>query len=151
MMRPRTQARIFALQILFQADLTNDSINDIQERFWKSTKANEEIKTFANILVEGTLEHLTKINLAIRKAAAINWPVNRMPAVDRCLLRGATYEILYLADIPSAVSINEAIELSKKYSTEDSPKFINAVLDKIKDMASSMVDLEHLDTSRGEC
>ncbi len=150
MMRPRTQARIFALQILFQADLTNDPINDIQERFWKSTKANEEIKTFANLLVAGTLEHLTQINLAIRKAAAINWPVNRMPAVDRCLLRSATYEILYLADIPFAVSINETIELSKKYSTEDSPKFINAVLDKIKDMASSMVDLDHLATSRGE-
>ncbi len=147
MMRPRTQARKLALQILYQADLTNDPINDVQERFWKTTNANEEVKTFANLLVEGTLEHLTKINLAIHKAAAISWPVHRMPVVDRCLLRSATYEILYLADIPSAVSINESIELAKKYSTEDSPKFINAVLDKIKDMASSMVDLEHLHTS----
>lgn len=134
MMRPRTQARVFALQMLYQADRANDPIDVVQARFWKTTKAREEIKTFANLLVEGTLEHLTKIDPAIRSAATSNWPVHRMPVVDRCLLRSATYEILYLVDIPSAVSINEAIELSKKYSTEDSPKFINAVLDKIKDM-----------------
>lgn len=150
MMRPRTQARVFALQMLYQADRANDPIDIVQERFWKTTKAKEEIKTFANLLVEGTLEHLTNIDPAIHKAAAINWPVHRMPVVDRCLLRSATYEILYLVDIPSVVSINEAIELSKKYSTEDSPKFINAVLDKIKDMACSTVDLKHLHTSRGE-
>ena len=149
-MRPRTQARVFALQMLYQADMTSDPIDAVQERFWITKKASAEIKTFANLLVEGTLEYLTKIDLAIRKAAASNWPVRRMPVVDRCLLRSATYEILYLADIPSAVSINEAIELSKRYSTEDSPKFINAVLDKIKDMACNMVDLEDFNTSRGE-
>ena len=149
-MRPRTKARVFALQMLYQADMTSDPIGTVQERFWKSTTAKAEIKTFANLLVEGTLECLTKIDPAIRSAAAANWPVNRMPVVDRCLLRSATYEILYLVDIPSAVSINEAIELSKKYSTEDSPKFINAVLDKIKNMACNMVELEDLNTSRGE-
>ena len=150
MMRPRTQARVFALQMLYQADMTSDPIGTVQKRFWKTTKAKAEIKTFANLLVEGTLECLTKIDSAIRSAAAASWPVNRMPVVDRCLLRSATYEILYLADIPSAVSINEAIELSKKYSTEDSPKFINAVLDKIKNMACNMVELEDLNSSRGE-
>lgn len=150
MMRPRTQARVFALQMLYQADMTSDPIGTVQKRFWKTTKAKAEIKAFANLLVEGTLEYLTKIDSAIRSAAAASWPVNRMPVVDRCLLRSATYEILYLVDIPSAVSINEAIELSKKYSTEDSPKFINAVLDKIKNMACNMVELEDLNTSRGE-
>jgi len=149
-MRPRRQARIFALQMLYQADMTSDPIGAVQERFWKTTKAKAEIKTFANLLVEGTLKYLAKIDPAIRKAAASSWPVHRMPVVDRCLLRSATYEILFLVDIPATVSINEAIELSKKYSTEDSPKFINAVLDKIKDTACNTVDLKDFNTSRGE-
>ena len=149
-MRPRRRARVFALQMLYQADMTSDPIGAVQERFWKTTTAKAEIKAFANILVEGTQKYITKIDPVIRKAAATSWPVHRMPTVDRCLLRSATYEILFLVDIPATVSINEAIELSKKYSTEDSPKFINAVLDKIKDMACNTVDLEDFNTSRGE-
>ena len=149
-MRPRRRARVFALQMLYQADITSDPIGAVQQRFWKTTAAKAEIKAFANILVEGTQKYITKIDPVIRKAAATSWPVHRMPTVDRCLLRSATYEILFLVDIPATVSINEAIELSKKFSTEDSPKFINAVLDKIKDMACNTVDLEDFNTSRGE-
>lgn len=70
-----------------------------------------------------------------------------MPIIDRCILRSATYELLYLVDIPPAVSINEAIELAKTYSTEDSPKFINGVLDKIKDSDADWVRLEEKRTS----
>ena len=69
MMRPRTQARVFALQMLYQADMTSDPICTVQARFWKTTKAKAEIKAFANLLVEGTLECLTKIDPAIRKCS----------------------------------------------------------------------------------
>ena len=76
-----------------------------------------------------------------------NWTLERMPIVDLCILRSATYELLYLVDIPPAVSINEAIELAKTYSTDDSPKFVNGVLDRIKEIAPTKTELEHLRTS----
>jgi transcription antitermination factor NusB len=106
----------------------------------------EDSEYFANLLIQGTSEHLEAIDRAIQSVAT-NWMLNRMPIIDRCILRSATYELLYLIDIPPIVSINEAIELAKIYSTEDSPRFINGVLDKIKDLAPDLVGLEHLRTS----
>ena len=149
MRKTRTQSRILALQMLYQAEITKNSIHYIQECFWQVNDAPETVKQFANLLAEGTTENLTTIDPAIRSAAT-HWKIDRMPVVDRCLLRSTTYELLYLIDIPPAVSINEAIELAKKYSTEDSPQFINAILDKIKDMGTEMVSLADLRTSRSE-
>ena len=149
MRNTRTQSRILALQMLYQAEITKDSLHYIQECFWQVNDAPETVKQFANLLAEGTTEHLATIDPAIRSAAT-HWKIDRMPVVDRCLLRSTTYELLYLIDIPPAVSINEAIELAKKYSTEDSPQFINAILDKIKDMGTEMVNLAELRTSRSE-
>ena len=149
MRNTRTQSRILALQMLYQAEITKDSIRYIQEGFWQANDAPETVKQFANLLAEGTTEHLTTIDPAIRSAAT-HWKIDRMPVIDRCLLRSTTYELLYLIDIPPAVSINEAIELAKKYSTEESPQFINAILDKIKDMGTEMVSLAELRTSGSE-
>ena len=149
MRNTRTQSRILALQMLYQAEITKDPIHRVQERFWQVNDAPETVKGFANLLTEGTIEHLATIDPAIRSAAT-HWKIDRMPVVDRCLLRSTTYELLYLIDIPPAVSINEAIELAKKYSTEDSPQFINAILDKIKDMGAEMISLADLRTSGGE-
>ena len=149
MRNTRTQSRILALQMLYQAELTKDPIHRVQECFWQVNNASETVKGFANLLTEGTIEHLATIDPAIRSAAT-HWKIDRMPVVDRCLLRSSTYELLYLIDIPPAVSINEAIELAKKYSTEDSPQFINAILDKIKDMGTEMISLADLRTSGGE-
>ena len=149
MIRPRTQSRVFALQMLYQAEITDDPINVVQEGFWKTKEAPEAVKHFTDLLVEGTISHLATIDPAISSAAA-NWELHRMPAVDRCLLRSAAYELLYLIDIPPAVSINEAIEIARAYSTDDSPQFVNAILDKIKDIGTEVVGLEHLRTSGGE-
>ncbi len=149
MRNTRTQSRILALQMLYQAEITTDPIHLVQERFWQANDAPTNVKQFANLLAEGTVEYLATIDAAIRSAAT-RWKIDRMPVVDRCLLRSTAYELLYLIDIPPAVSINEAIELAKKYSTDDSPQFINAILDKIKDMGTEMVSLEDLRTSRGE-
>ena len=145
----RTQSRILALQMLYQAEITKDPIRLVQERFWNTNAAPETVKNFANLLAEGATKYLATIDPAIRSAAT-HWKIDRMPVVDRCLLRSTAYELLYLIDIPPAVSINEAIELAKKYSTEDSSQFINAILDKIKDMGIEMVSLEDLRTSEGE-
>ena len=147
MRNTRTQSRILALQMLYQAEITKDSIGCVQECFWQVNDAPEPVKQFANLLAEGTTENLATIDPAIRSAAT-HWKIDRMPVVDRCLLRSTAYELLYLIDIPAAVSINEAIELARKYSTEDSPQFINAILDKIKDMGTEMVSLAELRTSR---
>ena len=149
MRNTRTQSRILALQMLYQAEITKDPIHCVQERFWHTNDAPEAVKDFANLLAKGATEHLATIDPVIRSAAT-HWKINRMPVVDRCLLRSTAYELLYLIDIPPAVSINEAIELAKKYSTEDSPQFINAVLDKIKEMGTEMVSLADLRTSRSE-
>ena len=148
-MRLRTRAREYALQMLYQAEITQDSIGYVQELFWQSENAPDLVREFANPLVEGTFEHREAIDSAIRSTAD-NWTLERMPIVDLCILRSATYELLYLVDIPPAVSINEAVELAKAYSTDDSPKFVNAVLDRIKAIAPTMAKLEHLRTSGGK-
>ena len=134
--------------MLYQAEITRDSIGYVQKLFWQWDNAPEQVREFANPLVEGAFEHREAIDSAIRSTAD-NWTLERMPIVDLCILRSATYELLYLVDIPPAVSINEAVELAKTYSTDDSPKFVNAVLDRIKEMAPTMTELERLRTSGG--
>ena len=161
-MQIRTQGRVFALQILYQLDISNDDIDDIFDRFWKMNisereanlqrvlkpvNANPKAKEFTTLLVEGVLEHLENINEAIVECLE-NWEIHRMQIIDRCILRSATYEIFYLIDIPPIVTINEAIELAKGFSTEESGKFVNAVLDKVKDLAEDRVGIEHLRTVR---
>jgi transcription antitermination protein NusB len=150
-MRPRTKARSMALQMLYQREITRDTIQHVQELFWQGENASnsDEVKYFANLLIEGVKTHRQTIDHTIQSTAK-NWTLERMPVVDLCILRIATYEIIYLADIPSAVSIDEAIELAKTYSTENSPKFINGVLDKIQAIAPDLVSLEHLRTSRAD-
>jgi len=80
--------------------------------------------------VQGTLQHKEEIDALIRKAAE-HWVLERMAAVDRSILREAAYEIMYVEDIPPAVTINEALEIAKKYSSEESASFINGILDRI--------------------
>lgn len=88
----------------------------------------EEAFTYARELVQGTLDHLDEVNRLIREQAD-NWRLERMPAVDRNILRLAVYELLYEEDIPSLVVVDEAIELAKKFSTDQSGRFVNGLLD----------------------
>ncbi|MFP3941144.1 MAG: transcription antitermination factor NusB [Thermoanaerobaculia bacterium] len=88
----------------------------------------EEAFTYGRELVQGTLEHLDEVNRLIREQAD-NWRLERMPAVDRNILRLAVYELLYEEDIPSLVVVDEAIELAKKFSTDQSGRFVNGLLD----------------------
>jgi len=127
----RRQAREYALQILFQIDFTEKKLGRRElDEFWDDKKENREIREFAEELVKGTLEKLEDIDSLIEKLAE-NWILGRMAAVDRNILRFAAFEILYRRDIPSAVTINEALEIAKKYSSSESAPFLNGVLDRL--------------------
>ena len=135
-MKKRTRARELALQFLYQLDLRGPSLLDEAPEFLRSEEPDKSTREFALHLVRGTVEHADEIDAVIRDVAQ-NWVIERMAVIDRNVLRMATYEILHRKDIPPKVSINEAIELGKRYSTQNSGGFINGVLDKIKDRTPS--------------
>jgi N utilization substance protein B len=133
-MRKRTRAREFALQVLYKIDITAESCEDSLANFWQSgaeQDAEDEIKQFAADLVRGVTEKLSAIDEKISQYAT-NWRLDRMAFVDRNILRLGCYELLFRQDIPPKVSINEAVELAKKYSTQEAAKFVNGILDKVK-------------------
>ncbi len=130
-MMKRRKAREYALQFLFQLDFLDKKIDrkDFEE-FWSEKKEGKEIKEFTEGLVTGTLENLNEIDQMIERVTD-NWLLKRMAAVDRNILRFAAYEIIFKKDIPSAVTINEAIEIAKKYSSTEAASFLNGVLDRL--------------------
>jgi N utilization substance protein B len=127
----RRRAREYTLQILFQIDFKGREVssNDF-ENFWLDKNESEDVKKFTEDLVKGTIKRLDEIDSRIEKIAE-NWVLKRMAAVDRNILRFAAYEILYRKDIPSAVSIDEAIEVAKKFSSSEAASFINGILDRL--------------------
>lgn len=127
----RRKGRELAFQFLFQFDFTGKrpGKKDFDE-FWAEKDGNAEVKKFTEDIVNGTINNLKEIDASIQGAAE-HWVLHRMAAVDRNILRFATYELLYRNDIPSTVTINEAIEIAKRYSTNESASFINGILDKI--------------------
>jgi transcription antitermination factor NusB len=130
-MRKRTKAREYALQILYAIDITKDEPKNCVERFWEgSDETSEDIKRFAGEIVLGVCNNKKEIDGLISKYAT-NWQLDRMAVIDRNVLRFATYELLFMEDIPPKVSINEAIDIAKKFGGNDSGKFVNGVLDKI--------------------
>jgi N utilization substance protein B len=155
-MGKRREARERALQFLFQYDLNPPTDLDAAlEQFWQSqrgaaiaedkgianwgepvelpppTTEEAAVRLFADPLIRGTLEHRDAADEVIKKHAK-NWELHRIAAVDRNILRLAIYEMLHRDDIPPVVSINEAVDIAKKFSTQDSGKFVNGILDKVK-------------------
>ena len=130
-MSSRRQSRIAAMQMLYQIQLTTMPVKVVMERFWQSQETSSELRPFATQLVEGTTAHLEAIDTLLQNTSK-NWKLHRMPIVDLSILRCATYEILYLNNVDPATTIDEAIEIAKSYSTPDSPKFINGILDNIR-------------------
>ncbi len=135
-MKKRTRARELALQFLYQLDLRGGDFLAEAKAFLHGQESDKSTRDFALHLVRGTAEHLDSINDLIAEVAQ-NWDIDRMAVIDRNVLRMATFELLFCKDIPPKVSINEAIELGKRYSTQNSGGFINGVLDKIKDRRKS--------------
>jgi N utilization substance protein B len=132
-MGTRRKARELAVQLLYQYDLGKMDPEEAMSLFWEYFPAQLEIREFCGQLVLGTLDRLALIDELVSEASE-NWSLQRMSVVDRNILRLATYELLDRADIPPSVSLNEAIEIAKKYSTPDAAVFINGVLDRVKRM-----------------
>ncbi len=155
-MGKRREARERAVQFLFQHDLSPpEDLERALNEFWDTQRAaaiaddkgpahwgqpvelppptaeEAEERLFAEPLIRGTLEHRQAIDEHIKKHVR-NWELHRIAAVDRNIMRLAIYEMLHREDIPPVVSINEAVDIAKKFSTQDSGKFVNGVLDKIK-------------------
>ena len=133
-MRKRTRAREFALQILYQMDITSDNYDICLNNFWQALSQehiDEEVKNFTTELVKGVADNLETIDKKITQYAT-NWQLRRMAVVDRNILRMSCFELMFREDIPPKVSINEAVELAKKYSGTVAGKFVNAISDKIK-------------------
>ncbi len=131
-MRRRTLARENALKILYQKDVTHRSMADTVQRYWENTDEpiHQEVKEFTDRLIMGISAKMDDIDDRISKYAT-NWQLKRMAIIDRNILRLGLYELLFAPDIPPKVSINEAVELAKKYGDIDSSKFVNGILDKI--------------------
>jgi len=155
-MGKRREARERAVQFLFQHDLNPpEDLAGALDQFWSSQRAaalaedkgsatwgqpvelpppsadEAAVRLFADPLILGALEHREEADAIIRKHAR-NWELHRIAAVDRNILRLAIFEMLHRDDIPPVVSINEAVDIAKKFSTQDSGKFVNGILDKVK-------------------
>ena len=126
----RRRGRELALQALYQIDMTGDSAAATLELLWSHFEANIKARDFARRLVGGVLLQKKDIDHLIEKATD-HWKLSRMPRVDLNILRLATFELLFCPDIPHNVSIDEAIEVSKRFGSEDSATFINGVLDHV--------------------
>ena len=133
-MRKRTRSREYALQILYQIDITHEEPFSAINDFWQAhidEGIDEEMKDFAAEIVKGTVQNLVEIDRKIAQYAT-NWELERMAVVDRNILRMGGFELLYSSGIPPKVAINEGVDLAKKFSGVEAGKFVNAILDKIK-------------------
>ena len=139
-MHERSRARRQALQILYQSDMTGESISEILDSSTYSVEDGEP-DDFCRALVTGVGAHLEEIDTILGEVSE-NWVVSRMPFVDRNILRLSTFEIFYGDDVPASVSINEAVELAKMYGGEDSSKFVNGVLGKIASRHAAQTEQE---------
>lgn len=139
-MKHRTLARELALQILYQQDVRGDEILEQLPRLLEESEKSEAIQEFAETLVRGTIASIEDADRRITEVAE-HWDIRRMAIIDRNILRLAVYEMTERPEVPEKVSINEAIELGKKYSTGKSGAFINGILDRIR---------RNLMTERGE-
>jgi transcription antitermination factor NusB len=138
-MKRRSRARELALQALYQMDLTKEADRANIDAFLDDQESEEEPREFARSLVHGTLDHQAEIDETISEVTQ-NWAISRMAVIDRNVLRLAAHELLHREDIPPKVSINEAIEIGKRFSTTNSGAFINGILDKIMNQHSTASD-----------
>ncbi len=138
-MKKRTRGRELALQLLYQMDLRQSDLAEELQPFLVGEETDLEARQFALRLVRGVRENQSAIDQRIRDVAQ-NWDLGRMALIDRNVLRVATFELLWCKDIPPKVAINEAIELGKRYSTQNSGAFVNGILDKIKSLHAAAAE-----------
>ncbi|HZK11579.1 MAG TPA: transcription antitermination factor NusB [Atribacterota bacterium] len=135
-MGERRLSREISLKVLFQIDLVNTSVEETLKYTFENNKYSDKVKEFTLTLVKGVMSHLSEVDKTISNYTN-NWSLERITNIDRNILRIAIYEMLYLENIPKSVSINEAVELAKKYGTKSSFSFVNGVLGKIEKKVKS--------------
>lgn len=135
-MRARTKARKRALDILFESEAREEAALDVLAAR-RETDDAPPVQDYAIRLVEGVAAHGGRIDQLIAEHA-VGWSVDRMPAVDRGLLRIAVFEMLWVDDVDDPVAITEAVELARTLSTDDSPRYVNGVLGQISDIAEHL-------------
>lgn len=141
----RRKGREYALQLLFESDIARGvegrSVDGAVgfASFWSQRKATPEVRAFAEALVRGVNAHASDIDTIVNRHAR-HWSLERMAAVDRNVLRVAVYELCYGPDVPPRVVLNEAIDIAKKYGSEESGSFVNGVLDDIMKTEAAVVE-----------
>ncbi len=135
--RIRRQARILALQILYEVDVAGHRLEDVLERYRSDAQYPQPVRRYTERLVTGVWANREQIDRMIGEAAP-TFPVEQLPPVDRNILRIAIFELLHEADVPLKAAINEAVEIAKQYGGESSSRFVNGVLGTIAtNLASS--------------
>ena len=129
-MGKRRKSRELAVKVLFHIEYNHDNPKEAFDLIFERFSQGKLSISFSKGLVFGVCENKKTLDKVISQASR-NWKITRMSQVDKCILRIAIFEILFMEDIPPRVSIDEAVELGKKYGSEDSSRFINGVLDKI--------------------
>lgn len=130
-MGQRRRAREYALQMLFQVDLTGTSSDSVFRQFWIGAEAGDDLRDFAERLVKGVLGNRELLDEVVAESAE-HWRIERMAVVDRNVLRLGVYEMLYEPETPPVVVIDEAIEVAKKFGSLESGSFINGILDHVR-------------------
>ena len=134
-MPARSKARKRALDVLFEAELRGSPVLDLLAE--RTALASPPVSAYAATLVRGVAVHLPRIDELIAKYAE-GWTLDRMPAVDRNVLRIGIYELLWAPDIPDAVAISEAVQLARDLSTDASPTFVNGLLARLLDLKPTL-------------
>ncbi|MFC7796775.1 MULTISPECIES: transcription antitermination factor NusB [Streptomyces] len=135
-MAARSKARKRAFQILFEADQRGTSVQEVladQVRHARSDDRQPPVNEFTMQLVEGYASHVARIDELIA-TYAVDWDLDRMPAADRNIVRLGAYELIWEDGTPDAVAIDEAVQLAKEFSTDESPAFVNGLLARFKDL-----------------
>ncbi len=142
-MATRHAARVWAMQVLFSMDFNPLAANAALTLFWKKQPADEKSQRFTSDLVAGVQTYKKRLDSLIAKHTD-NWDIARISAVDRNILRVALFEMCYRPDIPLFVSINEAVDIAKRFSGDEAGKFINGVLDQAR-LALGITEQKRLD------
>lgn len=127
----RREARELAVQCLYMLELNRAEPAEARALFWENRGVPEPVRRFADDLVDGVRACLEEVDGLIGRLAS-NWDIDRIAAVDRNIMRVAVYEMLYREDIPAVVSINEAVDIAKRFSTAESGAFVNGILDRAR-------------------
>ena len=138
-MATRRRGREAALQLLYAVEMTHADVDEVLGSSWAHALTAARTREFTGVLLRGVIASRDEIDAIIREWSA-NWSLERIGLVERNILRFAIYELMFMPEIPPNVTINEAIEVAKRYGADDAPSFINGILDRIKDQVAPSED-----------